>query len=147
MSPRGKVEWQRMVHKANLEESLHSPPAAQHIQAEKASFLLNYSWKLMSNFSSFSEMQLYHQLMHLKHIQSNKDHKKVSCKCLWGVIVQHRLHTYIINTDPDISFVEYLHTYDKCINNNAWNGDATAKFESHINVDVGWETSADTKHQ
>lgn len=27
MSPRGKVEWQRMVHKANLEESLHSPPS------------------------------------------------------------------------------------------------------------------------
>lgn len=27
MRPRGKKEWQMMVHKANLEESLHSPPA------------------------------------------------------------------------------------------------------------------------
>lgn len=38
-------------------------------------------------------------------------------------------------------------TYHKCISNDAWNGDATYEFKNHVNIDVGWETSTDTKQQ
>lgn len=38
-------------------------------------------------------------------------------------------------------------TYYKRISNDARNAEAAAKLESHVNVEVGWESNADAKQQ
>lgn len=49
---------------------------------------------------------------------------------------------HIIKTE-----INNLPTYHKSISNNAWNSDATKKFEHHVDVDVGWKASSNSKHQ
>lgn len=43
--------------------------------------------------------------------------------------------------------VDIVPTYDKNIGHDTRNGDASHKFENDINIDVGWESSTNSKHQ